>query len=543
MRIYSQDLTVLLLSLAIGANASPVLQPRPRQEPSNTLPHRRPSSAGSAETLPSSSTSPSPSPTSASNGTSSAEFACGPVEQFFYPTPEKWQASNTGPWLDTWWTQNSPRFAQRKGFSSLFGASFLGNPGWTCQDDGSVDNCDLDPCDQPKLNNAGKETEPAYYVLQSVRNLHSYFLGLKDSFQVGGIFASLQKDDWAYTYYKDKNDVDMGATNQLFSGLLSAVGVVASFAAPFGPSTNLLVGSASAIFAGAISATRLQVTKVSGNDTPVKGADMGAKLAQIFLKATTNLITANNALMNGEKYGDADIREYIKDGKFVESGDVDATATIARANTLLASTAINYLWKQQKIFIMGGGPCDDSAGVGSGPQEAKLCRDGKAWYLFYWREYGGIQFGKKHWGNVDIPPGLTDLNAEGITIQDIIGASVDAYKIAGLDYSPDMHLNRTQQALSDASIAPNVGGPSWEGTFTIPVCDITPILNIDGKNFPKKDVILQPYGAKKVPQWCAPICAGPNGSADFETTQRWVEAAQMKNFQSFQAYCPKGEWL
>ena len=77
---------------------------------------------------------------------------------------------------------------------------------------------------------------------------------------------------------------------------------------------------------------------------------------------------------------------------------------------MFMTTTINYLYKQQKIFIVGGGPCNDTGGIGTGPQESKYCRDGKAWYLFFWKEYGGFNLGKKEWGDVESPPGVDQLS-------------------------------------------------------------------------------------------------------------------------------------
>ena len=135
-----------------------------------------------------------------------------------------------------------------------------------------------------------------------------------------------------------------------------------------------------------------------------------------------NVIGANDQLMAGESFHNTgDIRAYLANGAFLKFGGVDKTMVINKARDMLQAVAINYLYKQQKIFILGGGPCDDSGNLGEGPQEAKLCVDGKAWYLFFWREYGGIHwFSSKEWGNVDAPPGFDFLGKDdlsNITVQ------------------------------------------------------------------------------------------------------------------------------
>jgi hypothetical protein len=101
-----------------------------------------------------------------------------------------------------------------------------------------------------------------------------------------------------------------------------------------------------------------------------------------------------------------------------------------------------------------------------------------------------------------------------------------------------MYQNRTQAALQDGSLTPDSAGPSMEGAFTVAVCDVGPVVPIDAKVFPKKNVILQPYGGGMVPQWCAPMCANSTGQLDKQTSLDFIAAAQMTNFQSPYQYCP-----
>ena len=276
---------------------------------------------------------------------------------------------------------------------------------------------------------------------------------------------------------------------------------------------------------------------------------MGAQLATAFVDSITNFISANNELMSGQSYlSTGDIRTYLDSGAFVNFQGVDEEAVIAKSRDMLASIAINYLWKQQKIFIMGGGPCDDSGGIGQGPQNAKLCRNGQAWYLFFWREYGGIHlFSKKQWGNVDVPPGFPQLGTgdyTNITVQDVISSSLDAYLVGGNNYTYDQYLARTQSSVATGFLNASTAGPSLEGTFSIPVCNISGVIPVPAKNFAKKSVVLQPWGGGMIPTWCNPICTLPNGTLSRQLTLDWVAAAQMTNFDSFTTYCPgnQGDW-
>lgn len=70
---------------------------------------------------------------------------------------------------------------------------------------------------------------------------------------------------------------------------------------------------------------------------------------------------------------------------------------------------------------MDGGACGDAEGViGNGPQDQSVCRDGKAWYLYYWQENDVVSTTAHQWGWTAAPPGSeqlgTGLNA-GVTAQ------------------------------------------------------------------------------------------------------------------------------
>ncbi|KAK3167388.1 hypothetical protein OEA41_010515 [Lepraria neglecta] len=115
------------------------------------------------------------------------------------------------------------------------------------------------------------------------------------------------------------------------------------------------------------------------------------------------------------------------------------------------------------VDIMGGGACDDGQGIGSG-------------------DYAGV------------------------TVQDVINSSLDAYNVAGYHYDNSTAYNRVQSALQGQWRNPDTQGPSWEGTFTIPVCDVSSAIN---SNYQGKQYILQPHNYDNSrPMWCGPVCDG-----------------------------------
>ena len=274
------------------------------------------------------------------------------------------------------------------------------------------------------------------------------------------------------------------------------------------------------------------LTIPSQDDTFQKSADLGGILGTVVVDSLKSFTTANNQLMGGDSYNDADIRSYLSGGAFLEYQGVDKNSVTDAVTNMLVGTSINQLYRQQKVFIMGGGACDDNEGIGSGPQEAVVCRDGKAWYLYYWQENDVISTTSHQWGWVNPPPGSDSLGQNeysGVKVEDIINSSLDAYNVAGYDYSSDTLASRAEDAISNAWANPGSKGAAWEGIFTIPVCDVSSAI---GQDYDYGQFILQPYGHDSRPVWCGPICDG-----DLDKTKDFIKATHMDGFQSPKHLC------
>ncbi|KAJ5178100.1 uncharacterized protein N7500_000799 [Penicillium coprophilum] len=134
------------------------------------------------------------------------EDPCGPVAKYTENrTLEKWNKAGTDDWLEKWWTVNAEkRESSSFGFAGAFGQYALGESEWSCQNTGSNTNCDLSPCKQAKLNSLGNNTESAYYVLQSLVNLHGFFLGLEESFNIAAVVSALENDELVTNFWHDE---------------------------------------------------------------------------------------------------------------------------------------------------------------------------------------------------------------------------------------------------------------------------------------------------------------------------------------------------
>lgn len=121
-----------------------------------------------------------------------------------------------------------PIAANANGFTGAFATWAVGNPDFSCRDDGSPTDCDFNPCNIPVLNAKGVDVRPAYYVMESLARIHTYFAGLREAFTVGAIGAALSKDQWAETFYIDKDDKSIVALREVLNVMTMIVGIVAT---------------------------------------------------------------------------------------------------------------------------------------------------------------------------------------------------------------------------------------------------------------------------------------------------------------------------
>ncbi|KAI1078840.1 hypothetical protein F5B20DRAFT_194404 [Whalleya microplaca] len=461
---------------------------------------------------------------------------CGTVASYYGQTTKDWDKYKMDQWLEAWMKNHSSEISHHSyGFSGAFGDWAMGNPDWSCRDDGSASSCDLDLCDNKRLNSRGDDIRSTYYTLEAVNRLHSYFTGLSEAFEVSAIASALSKDKWSKTFYKPKNnDKTINTLKAVLTAITTTIGIGATFAG-LGEGTALL-GTAGSVFSniasGASVEGQLQL-KQDKDDTFDKDAQLGAILAQVVVQSMKSFTAANNDLMAGKSYKNTgDIKKYLSGGAFVAFQGVDKNKVIDKMNAFILASAVNQLWRQQKIFILGGGKCGDGQGIGSGPKDYSVCRDGKAWYIYYWHEGNGDPFSGKQWGYVTKPPGADELGKgdyAGIKIADVINSSLDSYNVGEYNYDSNKAAERVQLALKKGWRNPGAQGPSWEGTFTIPVCDVSGAV---GKGYYDGRYILEDYGKNSRPVWCGPIC-----SDDWDKTDRFISAAHMNNFKSPKHIC------
>jgi len=322
------------------------------------------------------------------------------------------------------------------------------------------------------LNDKGKDLRQAYYVTEAVARLHSYFMGLRETFETATFNAAFAQDDWTLTFNRNEGS-DINAVRGILTGAQAIFGVGAAGASIAGPFVAGAGGALTATFAGFNGLIMPHLVEAVNDETLKKSAQLGASLGKFSLSTSKSFVDMNNVLMKGDNFlNSGDIRSYLKGGRWVNFDGIDETATIDGMNTLLTGQAINQLWRYQKVYIMGGGRCGDGQGIGSGPQEGAYCResDNTAWYLYHWEDYHSIKTAlDTQFGLVRHPHGMFELGKGDYSA---IKSSLQAYEVAAYNYTPKFALDRAKSAMG-RNINPLKEGPSWEGTFTIPVCNIS----------------------------------------------------------------------
>ncbi|OQE12672.1 hypothetical protein PENVUL_c001G08432 [Penicillium vulpinum] len=473
------------------------------------------------------------------------EDACGPVAKYTEnPSIEKWNQADTDNWLEKWWTVNAARrTSNAHGFAGAFGQYALGQPGWSCQNNGNDGNCEIPVCDNPKLNALGNNTEEAYYVLQAINNLHGFFLGLDESFNIPAVVAALDNDEIVNNFWFDENNWDSTLLKQLLNifgtllALLAGALAAPALAATLAGSVPAIVASSSALVTGGINAAGISISSVTSND--ITQSNLGHMMGQAVNSIAGSFVSINNELMFGNGYGNSgDIRKYLQGGAWVDYPGLQKNGARDTMIALIQSMMINSLWRMQRVFILGGGACGDGQGIGHGisaPDDNYICdEDNRAWYLYFWQKESGGGVKRKPQGWVSRPWGSDRMGAsprleteggsgpfwKNLKPQDAIKSSLKSFRAAGNNYTQDTFTNRVGDMFASEL---HSDGASMEGLWTIPVCDISKTIDPSFR-YSRKGGILHPYGWDERPDWCGPICEN-----DKDKTAEFFRAANFKD--------------
>ena len=134
-----------------------------------------------------------------------------------------------------------------------YGNRAMGNPDFNCQNDESSSDCDVDLCDMIPLN-TNPDVANVYYIMESLDRFHTCFTGLSQAFEVSAIATALSKDDWAETFYVDKEVKSITALRLVFAFLQIIIGIGAALAGMGLAVGDAIASGGIALFGGATNA-------------------------------------------------------------------------------------------------------------------------------------------------------------------------------------------------------------------------------------------------------------------------------------------------
>jgi hypothetical protein len=120
----------------------------------------------------------------------------------------------------------------------------------------------------------------------------------------------------------------------------------------------------------------------------VQAGNAGVQMSQIYQGLYQAIQNLYKSITSGNN---DDIASVFTDGTFLleNSGDL-----IQNITDVFESSIINYVWREQMVFILGGTDCAEDQGIGNtGPKDDNSIiwwcdENNKAWYLYFYQWKG-----------------------------------------------------------------------------------------------------------------------------------------------------------
>ncbi|KAM6538019.1 hypothetical protein FALCPG4_003907 [Fusarium falciforme] len=475
-----------------------------------------------------------------------------------------WFEAGTDAWFEAWWLRylggNGPDTSAvipngwPNNFVNLFGRMYLdGKEFYKCakpndQCFGDIFCEDIIKCSGDWGEECGDHDKqrPVYMVLQSIQGFQSYFrdfievldetqmnLQGMSAYLVSNFFPPIEK---SFEFFLRELLVGMGTAFSIGGSYLKLNNWVKS--------NDFAKESSSAFGAllNGIGTGYREVVQYPADQKFSDFADLGVFMTNVFEQTRTALNDMQENLAIGNYWGGNRFFNYASGGAFLpgpgqEFSSEPSDSQLATLRKYLQkqfnARAINYIWRQQKIFITYTTDVDGSCEQDKqGPQDMKYCREGDpgVYYLYWWHEASvglGSTTGLNTFdtGKMDHPTGWDKLAAGWIeqgyqlSLNDVFEASIAAYQAHRFDYEGENSVKRAQEAVTDGWANPWDRGTSWEGTFTIPVCDTGDVsYNVQ-------------LGERIMP--CN--CGGGN------EVDAWKKAAKFDGYQTYDQECTEGK--
>ncbi|KAL4886051.1 hypothetical protein BJY04DRAFT_213590 [Aspergillus karnatakaensis] len=396
---------------------------------------------------------------------------------------DKWDEESTNDYLTRWWEHNGDTTNYAVDFGSEWGL-------------GQTFRCSLpDYCEAPKCSELepsdDDDTMSAFMILESISNFNRYLVKLREALHLSNTqYATLQ--------VAIQQDFDPGKSPRDISGMesLSALSAIVGMlggamgSGRSGTNDGGIFASALALKEMIQGATRSISATLAASDISLSNIAEEAEYVHSFFGVNLHQLEdlSLDLFGRGKHKSDAEgseevhIKDLLSDGAWVDYRKIPSLNTDQLYPTLTQSelsdwlfkvvlgNLVNWVWKKQGVWIsaipMTEEECKENS-PGNGDHRLKLCKDGKAYFL--------QRLTKKDQGiSVTYTAALPEFWGEmekkyGITPQDAIESSVEAYKSGGLEFKADSLLGN----ILDISGTQNIqAGVQFPGIFSLPVCDL-----------------------------------------------------------------------
>lgn len=205
------------------------------------------------------------------------------------------------------------------------------------------------------------------------------------------------------------------------------------------------------------------------------------------------------------------ILDYLDNGTFVDQAVIPTETEVETYyRSSLIARAVNLKWRTQSAYIVGTSADMKHDNQFPSNDSWTSPRSGRTYVPYFFDGRSQLSL-----------PGLDALDQTfySVTASQVAEASARAWEVAGFNYTDAVALRRVQDSFSDPELTPFRDGVSWEGTFTLPVCDVG-----DHSDW------LVPYGGRLLPCCCGPDCS---------QTHAFVQAANLNHSQDWRDICHK----
>jgi len=346
----------------------------------------------------------------------------------------------------------------------------------------------------------------------SIQNLASMFQAMYDGIGLAQTDASDLAPYLADSVFHWKEPVNIGA--EIVNWIGAAITIIPMFAIKeaIGPVPRIGLGGLSTFSttAGEQATGSLQLdpdlNRNSGIDELLTDIQNFSSTARSAIEQWADSVFAGQPDLRGRT-----ILDYLQDGSFIDQSVVPTVTQVESFyKSAMVARAVNGLWRAESAYLIG-----TTAELNQSEYPANSSYTSRSTNVTYIPYYFDGKAQQQLPGMQVLSGGTIGLNASHVA-----EASARAWEVAAFNYTPQLAFRRLEASFSsNGELTPFQDGDRWEGTYTLPVCDVGP----------HKEWVVQ-YGGRMVPCCCGPNCT---------ETRAFIAASNLNTSGNFLHMCRK----